>query len=319
MSELPRTNHVPLDAERVEDAFAAFAERVRELDSVANELRSELRALRAERAPAFLDDTEWPVGAGHRRDVAQPERLSSGWAGSNELESDWIGAVPPPLRRPTAAPRLALEGAFLVLVALLAGLADLNATWIVIVMASAWALVALSEWAAAAKRAGWRLEEVAAPASAGSVDESTGPWDMPVVHATVVEAPDESESHTVIAKLSVDEPALVDEPASVDESASVDAHAAPDEAVADAILAEEAVADEAVADRDGREPDDGDRDAAELPDAETDSARIGAGVGAGVGAELDPQAAGVATEPPRRGLRFWRRQPVEQPTDPSEA
>jgi len=315
MSELPRTNHVPLDAERVEDAFAAFAERVRELDSVANELRSELRALRAERAPAFLDDTEWPVGAGHRRDVAQPERLSSGWADSNELESDWIGAVPPPLRRPTEAPRLALEGAFLVLVALLAGLADLNATWIVIVMASAWALVALSEWAAAAKRAGWRLEEVAAPASAGSVDESTGPWDMPVVHATVVEAPDESESHTVIAKLSVDEPALVDEPASVDESASVDAHAAPDEAVADAILADEAVADEAVADRDGREPDDGDRDAAELPDAETDSARIGAGVGA----ELDPQAAGVATEPPRRGLRFWRRQPVEQPTDPSEA
>ena len=34
MSELPRTDDPPLDAERVEEAFAEFGERVRELESV---------------------------------------------------------------------------------------------------------------------------------------------------------------------------------------------------------------------------------------------------------------------------------------------
>ena len=195
MSELPRTRDVPLDAERIEEAFSSFSERVRELESVASELRAELRALRAERGPspmldkAVLDDDEdWPVEPGTSTPAPSP---------------DWVAVVPPPLSRPTAVPRLAAEGGFLVLVALLAGLADLSAAWIVLVMAAAWALVALSEWAAAAKRARWRLEEVA-PAVAtgpGADLDTTGPWDMPVVQATVVEAPDESESRTVVAAL----------------------------------------------------------------------------------------------------------------------
>ena len=127
MSELPRTDDPPLDAERVEEAFAEFGERVRELESVASELRAELRALRSERAvPAPLDDEEaWPADAG-----ATP-------AGS----PDWVAAVPPPLTLPSAAPRLVAEAAFLVLVALLAGLADLSAVWIAVVMLAAWALV----------------------------------------------------------------------------------------------------------------------------------------------------------------------------------
>ena len=194
MSELPRTDDLPFEAERVEESLALFTERVRELESVTDELRAELRSLRAERAaaPAYEieEDEVWPVtGAGLSTPAASP---------------DWVAAVPPPLRLPTAVPRLALEAGFLVLVALLAGLADLSSAWIVLVMAVAWVLVALSEWAAAAKRARWRLDEIA-PAAGEEAPETTGPWDMPVIHATVVETPDQSESHTVVAKLP-DEP-----------------------------------------------------------------------------------------------------------------
>lgn len=193
MSELPRTDDPPLDAEpvdagRVEEAFADFAERVRDLESVANELRAELRALRSERsAPPPFEDEAWPAEAD-----ARP-------AGS----PDWITAVPPPLTLPSAVPRLVAEGAFLVIVALLAGLADLSAVWIALVMLAAWALVALSEWAAAAKRARWHLDEIAAPQprAAGHDLDTTGPWDVPVVQATAIETADPSESRTVVARL----------------------------------------------------------------------------------------------------------------------
>ena len=207
MSDLPRTESLPLSEEaydagqvevaRVEEAFASFAERVRELESVAGELRAELRALRSQRqqldsdtAPAFYESEEWPVDAGE----APTGPTSS---------PDWVSSVPAPLTRPVAIPRLVLEAIFLILIALFAGLADLSTTSIVIVMASAWALVVLSEWAAAAKRARWRLDAVATPLSEPTegASDSTGPWSMPVVEATVVEAADDSESHTVVTKL----------------------------------------------------------------------------------------------------------------------
>jgi len=312
MSELPRTQDAPLDAARVEEAFATLATRVRELEAVASELRIELRALRAERAPGFLDEEEWPV-AGHNVSP-RSSRRSPGRSGSEGLEPDWlependwaepewVGAVPPPLRRPTAAPRLLLETAFLVLIALLAGLADLSAAWIVVVMGSSWALVALSEWAAAAKRARWRLEEVAAPAVAGTVEETTGPWAMPVVHATVVEAPDESESHTVIASPpeSVVGPAGAAEPADpVAEVAEADAGRA--EAGRAEAADDEADGDVAAADSDGAGPA---ANPAALPPA---------------AAAVEPQEPEVAGGPQRRGLRFWRRETVEPAKDPWEA
>ena len=111
--------------------------------------------------------------------------------------------MPPPLARGVTVPRLAIEGGFLLLVAVLAGLADLTTGWIVGVMAIAWALVALAEWAAAAKRARWRLDEVAPPVvvqGPGAAD-STGPWDMPVVEATAIESQPTSESKTIVARL----------------------------------------------------------------------------------------------------------------------
>ena len=190
MSELPRTDELPQQAEgvdpaRVDQAFAAFAERVGQLESVAEELRAELRALRADRvAPAPALDERWPV---EEDGVASPE---------------WVAAVPAPLARGLAVPRLALEAVFLLLVAVVAGLADLAPSWIVAVMAVAWALVALAEWAAAARQARWHLDEIAPPVE--SATDSTGPWDMPVVGATVVAAGPDPESQTIVAKLPAD-------------------------------------------------------------------------------------------------------------------
>ena len=224
MSELPRTDDLPrsndgFDPARVEEAFSSFAERVHELESVAVELRAELRELRAERRtdsrPLPYADEDWPADAG----FARPGRTPS---------PDWVAAVPPPLLRPPAVPRIVLEGVFLLVVALLAGLADLDAVWIVVVMAAAWALVALSEWTAAAKRARWHLDEIAPaiPLEGDPGAETTGPWSMPVVEATAVEAADDSESRTVIAALPAD-PEAEAAVEQADADADADAEAEP--------------------------------------------------------------------------------------------
>jgi hypothetical protein len=200
MSKLPRTHDRPqtgetYDAARVEGAFEAFAERVRELEAVADELRAELRSLRSQRAaPASLDEEHWP---------AEPRA---------NLSPEWVAAVPPPHLRRFAVPRLLLEGAFLLLVALFAGLADLSAVWIVLVMAAAWTLVVLAEWAEAARRARWRLDEVAPPLEVGAAD-TTGPWDMPVVEATVVDTGPDPESQTIVTKLPADPEESAEAPA----------------------------------------------------------------------------------------------------------
>jgi hypothetical protein len=78
-----------------------------------------------------------------------------------------------------------------------------------LVMVVAWALVVLSEWAAAAKRERWHLDEIAPPLEPAAAD-TTGPWDMPVVEATVVESGPDPESKTIVTKLPADLPA--DEP-----------------------------------------------------------------------------------------------------------
>jgi hypothetical protein len=202
MSKLPQADELPhadegYDPARVEEAFAAFADRVRELESVASELRAELKAVRAERtAPPRYEDEDWPAERG---------LTNAGLAPS----PDWVAAVPPPFARHPAAPRLIAEISFLLVVAILAGLADLSAAWIVLVMAVAWALVVLTEWAAAAKRSRWHLEEIAPPVDASKpAAETTGPWDMPVVEATVVESGPDPESKTIVAKLPVEPEAI---------------------------------------------------------------------------------------------------------------
>ena len=194
MSKLPQTDELPragegYDAARVEEAFTAFADRVRELEAVAGELRAELKSLRAERSappPVRFDDEHWPAEPG---DHPSP---------------DWVAAVPPPLaarlhgaaarargrcscsssRSSPASPTSPPSGSSLVMVA-------------------AWTLVVLSEWAAAAKRARWHLDEIAPPLEAEAAD-TTGPWDMPIVQATVVESGPDPESKTIVTKLPAD-------------------------------------------------------------------------------------------------------------------
>lgn len=205
MRKLPQADELPhadegYDPARVEEAFATFADRVRELESVAGELRAELKAIRSERAaPPRYENEDWPAEAG---------LSSAGLAPS----PNWVAGVPPPFAHHPAVPRLVVEGAFLLVVAVLAGVADLAAAWIVLVMAVAWALVALTEWAAATKRARWRLDEIAPPAGAGSEPAAdTGPWDIPVVEATVIESGPDPESKTIVAKLPVEpEPVVPD-------------------------------------------------------------------------------------------------------------
>ena len=299
MSELPRTDELPrsedgYDAARVEEAFASFAERVHELEAVAVELRAELRALRAERehqrfgperGSARYEDEDWPADA----------RLQGGLAPS----PDWIGSVPAPLTRPVTIPRLALEAIFLILVALCAGLADLTTNAIVIVMAAAWFLVALSEWSAAAKRSRWRLDAVASPVEAtdGAASDSTGPWSIPVVEATVVEAPVDSESHTVVTKLPP-QPEVEPEPAQPEAAQEPEQAAAqPDAAQAEAARAEAARAEAAQLEDTGESP------AAEPPAAEPSAAD----------GELPVPDADAEPAPKRRRGFFRRRRLDDEP------
>ncbi len=81
------------------------------------------------------------------------------------------------------APRFALEAAFLVLLALAAGLAELDTTWIVVVMVAGWALVALVEWLA------WTAEQEpeAPPAPDLGAREDTAGWELEEILAPVPE------------------------------------------------------------------------------------------------------------------------------------
>ena len=72
------------------------------------------------------------------------------------------------------APRFAVEIAFLVLLALAAGLAELGTPWIVLVMVVGWLLVALIEWLA------WRSETDVQPVTTAKVEVASPAtdWDM---------------------------------------------------------------------------------------------------------------------------------------------
>ena len=158
------------------------------LKPVGAELRQELRALRAGLGSTAeleqLDEEDWPSDNGSGHD-----------------HGSWASPPPPPLPRPVIVPRLILETAFLVAAAAVAVLADLEPLWIVAVMAGAWLLVALSEWAAFAKQRRWRLDEVAPPLAEGG----SAAWYVPPVERTMLQAPSSDESHTVVSSPSQDE------------------------------------------------------------------------------------------------------------------
>jgi hypothetical protein len=88
--------------------------------------------------------------------------------------------------------RFAVEVAFLALLALAAGLAELETPWIIAVMVVGWALVALVEWLA------WRSETVSdepPPAAAELGPEEQTSWDIEEILAPV---PEEQGSATAL-------------------------------------------------------------------------------------------------------------------------
>lgn len=82
-------------------------------------------------------------------------------------------------------PRFVVEIAFLALLALAAGLAELETPWIAVVMAVGWVLVGLVEWLA------WRSETAehagVRPIAPREGTEQTGNWDIEEILAPVPE------------------------------------------------------------------------------------------------------------------------------------
>jgi hypothetical protein len=139
---LPRPEELPLaaqggyDPEAVRQAFDSFYRHIARLDTTlrtieavdafrqqASELRQELRALKA----AGWSQQPWP-----------PPYVAAGRPAGPSI--------------PPALPRLALEAAFLIAVAVVVAVAQFERLTIVLVMALAWAIVGVIEWAASRER-----------------------------------------------------------------------------------------------------------------------------------------------------------------------
>jgi hypothetical protein len=114
----------------------------------------------------------------------------------------WVSSLGAPIRRRPEVPRLLLEVVFLAGVAIAAAVAELDAAAIAAVMAVAWILVAMIEWAAS--RADRRRQEI--PMLALSA-QTTPPvplpadpaWFVPPVEHTLLEPA--ADSPTAITKL----------------------------------------------------------------------------------------------------------------------
>ena len=139
---LPRVEDLPIaehgyERDSVERAFDAFYRHLAQVDATlrvleavdafnrsATELRTDLRTLRA-----------------------------AGWVpGSLHTYSPRVGRTERPAL-PDAFPRVALEAAFIIIVAVTLGIARWNTATILLVMGLAWAIVCLIEWVASRERA----------------------------------------------------------------------------------------------------------------------------------------------------------------------
>src|SRR5215218_9166307 len=136
---LPRLEDLPrrgdgYDAQAVSDAFDAFYRHAAELDATlvvlesvdafrreAGDLRSDIRALRAASWGPLPGRQTWASGYAVRA--------------SAERRSGFLDV----------APRIAVEAAFIILVAVGAALADLGTTTVVVLVVAAWLVVALAE------------------------------------------------------------------------------------------------------------------------------------------------------------------------------
>jgi hypothetical protein len=160
------------DSAEVLGAVRELSERVGELQAEIQELRVQTRAL--------------PV----------PGAEAAGWEDPRSGGPDmltWVRALDAPGARGPAVPRLLLEIVFLVAVAVAAAIAELKVFEIVAVMAGAWILVALAEFAAA-RSARRRAEAVYAPFPGLAPGYPTDPsWFAPPVERTALDVVDAEE------------------------------------------------------------------------------------------------------------------------------
>ena len=111
----------------------------------------------------------------------------------------WVGSIGAPVRRRPAVPRVLLEVLFLVGVATAAALAELDGVVIVGLMAGAWALVALIEWAASRADQRGNVVPVLAPVAPPEPLPADPAWFVPPVEHTLLEPA--ADSPTAITKL----------------------------------------------------------------------------------------------------------------------
>jgi hypothetical protein len=157
---------------------AQLVNAIRELSARVGSLQTEVQSLRAQ---GTVLGSALPTPAVER----------AGWDDPRAGLSDsllWVRALDSPSVRAPAVPRLLLEIVFLVAVAIGVAIAELELAEIAAVMAGAWILVALAEFAAA-RTERRREEAVYAPLPGISGYPSDPTWFAPPVSRTPVEEP----------------------------------------------------------------------------------------------------------------------------------
>jgi len=171
-SETTQVGSAPQMDERAGDGSQAeVLGAIRELTTRVGDLQAEVQTLRAQtRAlpPGGSETAGWDDAR------ARPERVT------------WVRTLDAPVPRAPAVPRLLLEIVFLVGVAVAAAVAELDVTEIVAVMAVAWALVAVAEYAAA-RAARRRTEALYAPPGLAPGYPTDPSWFAPPVERTVLD------------------------------------------------------------------------------------------------------------------------------------
>ncbi len=161
------------------------AEQLQELTRAVADLKAELRR-----------------GAG----PALPRDERAGWDDeAPQVTQSWVSALAPPRPAPPTIPRLPIELAFIAAAAVLAGVADLRPAEIAGVMAAAWVVVALAEWAASrGDRLRWQvyLAPVAAPEPQAAAPAADPSWFTPPVEHTLL-GPREEQATAVVAVVAV--------------------------------------------------------------------------------------------------------------------
>ncbi len=138
-----------------------------------------------------------------------PHDDGAGWDEDTPVSAhSWMTALATPQRTSVRIPRLPLELAFLAGAAVLAGVADLRPIEIAAVMAAAWLIVALAEWAGSRGdrlRAQVYLAPITVPQQPDATEARADPtWFTPPVEHTLLTS---AEPSTAIVKLPpVDDP-----------------------------------------------------------------------------------------------------------------